>query len=619
MSARLKVEFSNYGLEEYRMFLRAKAVPEFEVVLDDDGIASGISVPARFGHLLGMTDEGDVTDGEFVELPEFLFEDQKQIVMTALEAERFACWSDCGLGKTLIELEFARQVIEATGGRVLIITLAEVVNEIVREAAKFYGEKLPIRILQSREEMRAWCAGESKASAYEVQRYEVGRFDLINWEVRAIVKIGGDGSEFPISVSKHAGNEAAARRRYEEMCSQAPGETASIAITNYEKMNPESGPDGQSGQIVNEMRSLAGLILDESSRLKTGGGKQKWALIKSSKGIRYKLSCTATPAPNEVMEFASQAAFLERIRGEGEVVWTYFTRDPVTQEWTVKAHARPHFFRWMASWSIYLRDPAAYGWRRVGADGHALPRVPEPEILEHRIEATEEQRALAFQVESEESAKATKRKGVDLFAAKSLGMVGRNVLNQIAKGFRYTSTATGRRGHRMIESMKPDFIAELVKRDVAAGLQVLVWCVFVEEVNQIVRALTRAGVHAEALTGDHSKKERACVLDGYRANEVPVLVSEASLLGFGLNFQFVGSMVFSGLTDSFEMFYQAVRRAFRFGQTRRLRVHLPYIPECEEAILRNVLRKASQFEALIAEQEQAYVIARAELEARSAA
>jgi len=85
------------------------------------------------------------------------------------------------------------------------------------------------------------------------------------------------------------------------------------------------------------------------------------------------------------------------------------------------------------------------------------------------------------------------------------------------------------------------------------------------------------------------------------------------MLGFGLNFQFCGSMVFSGFTDSFESFYQAVRRAYRFGQTRALRVHLPYIPELEEAILRNVLRKARQFEALIREQEQAYVEARREL------
>jgi hypothetical protein len=88
---------------------------------------------------------------------------------------------------------------------------------------------------------------------------------------------------------------------------------STIAIVNYEKFNPEKGKTGKDAAIP-EVRHLAGVILDESSRLAMGGGKQKWVIIQSTKGIPYKLSCTATPAPNDTMEFASQASFLERMR-----------------------------------------------------------------------------------------------------------------------------------------------------------------------------------------------------------------------------------------------------------------------------------------------------------------
>lgn len=534
----VSVEFQDFGLQEYRTFLRAKGVPEFRILLDDAGIAHGLSVPARFAHMLDMA--APVNEGRWRRLPDFLFQDQREILRMALDAERFAVWSDCGLGKTLIELEFARQVSMRTRGRVLIITLADVVPEIVREAAKFYGRRLPVRILRSREEMRQWCADAGQCG---------------------------------------------------------------VAVTNYEKMNPEGGPETQ---VVREMRHLAGLVLDESSRLKTGGGKQKWALIHSAKGIRYKLSATATPAPNEVMEFACQASFLERIRGEAEVMWTYFARDPRTQEWTVKEHARPHFFRWMASWSIYVRDPAAYGWPRNAA------AVPEPDFYEYRIPATEKQRELALEVVRAESTKTAAMD--DMFASHSLGMVGRNILSQIAKGFRYHGKDVER-----LESNKPAYVADLIRSEVAQGLQVLCWCLYDAEVDILMEKLRAAGVPAVSLGGKDSKEGRLSVLSRFRKGLVPVLVSKAQLLGFGLNFQHVGSMVFSGFNDSFEAFYQAVRRAYRFGQTRRLQVHLPYIPELEEAMLRNVLRKSAQFEDLIQAQEAAYVGARAELLERIAA
>jgi hypothetical protein len=191
-------------------------------------------------------------------------------------------------------------------------------------------------------------------------------------------------------------------------------------------MNPD-----ESGQVVPEMKALAGVALDESSRLKAGGGKQKWALIHSCKGIPYKLSCTATPAPNDVIEFASQASFLERMRSENEIIWTFFTKDKETGEWTVKRHAQSAFFEWMCAWSIYLRDARRYGWSR----NVELP--PEPVIIKHPIEMTLEQAKAALTYN-------TNNKGqMSLFATQAQGIVGRSKLSQIAKGFIYDKTDGG--------------------------------------------------------------------------------------------------------------------------------------------------------------------------------
>jgi hypothetical protein len=95
--------------------------------------------------------------------PSNLFEDQIATLRLALDAKRFAVWSGCGLGKTPICLEWARQVMHRTGGRVLIVTLNEIVQQFIEEAKKFYGEDLPILRLNSRQEMRDFAAGRMEA------------------------------------------------------------------------------------------------------------------------------------------------------------------------------------------------------------------------------------------------------------------------------------------------------------------------------------------------------------------------------------------------------------------------------------------------------------------------
>lgn len=533
---RMKIRFGHFDISNYRLFLRAKALPEYSVEFHRDSETYTLEAPARFASLLGV--EAPAAAGPALPFCPKLYDDQVELVQTAVEAKRFAIWSRCGNGKTPMGLEWARQVSARTGGRVLIVTFKEIVREWLKESWKFYGKGMALEVLETRQEMRTWCAA------------------------------GGPG----------------------------------LAITNYEKFNAE----GLDDQVVTELRHLAGLALDESSRLKTGGGKQKWALIRSAKGIEYKLSLTATPAPNDLMEFASQAAFLEKMRSENDIIWTFFTRDPETQEWTVKPHARRAFFEWMSSWSIYVNDPKRYGWRRGQKD------VPAPEYFTVPIKITDAQRAMLDEIAVDE----TTGQG-DLFGGESKGIQERSKLSQIAKGFRYVKHGAGRRVER-VESLKPARILRILKEELKRRAQVLVWTVFDEEVEILREALAPIGGVVSYLTGETPEDERQRILHDFEDGKVRILVSRPRMLGYGMNFQFCGAMVFSGWTDSFEDLYQAVRRAYRHGQQESVRVYFPIVPELEGDVFDNICRKEAEFERAIAEMEEAYIAARARLKAGAA-
>ncbi|RRK02369.1 hypothetical protein Ga0100230_004230 [Opitutaceae bacterium TAV3] len=180
-------------------------------------------------------------------------------------------------------------------------------------------------------------------------------------------------------------------------------------------------------------------------------------------------------------------------------------------------------------------------------------------------------------------------------------------LSQIAKGFRYEGGESSRKV-TPIKSLKPTVVGALVRKAAAEDRQVLVWCVFDEEAKIVGRHLK--GVKGVAqLHGDTPEGKRERILEDFRHGKIRVLVGKAGMLGYGLNFPFVETMVFSGYDDSFERFYQAVRRAYRYGAKKRLTVHLPYIPGLEDHIWENILRKKSQWEEDTAACERAYAAA----------
>jgi len=501
------VNFDKFDLAAYELFLRVKALPESQTEMDARTGNYKVTFPKRFLADVGVNVEAAAIAP--LPVPDWMFDYQRFIVGQAIDSERYAAFCDCGMGKTPMSLEFGRQAIHRTDGRVLVMEPKAIIPQYVAEARRFYGDTLPVEVLETRERLAEWCR---------------------------------DGR--------------------------------GMAICSYHKL-----VDGQ----LPEMRNIDGVICDESSILKGGGGVIKWNLIKSARGIRYKLSCTATPAPNEIMEYASQASFLEKLKTDTDILWTFFSRDK-RGNWSVKPHAKSAFYKFLSSWSIYLRNPAAYGFR------DNLAEIPAPEFIDHRVDPTDEQ--MAFQ------RRICRDAGAGLLADRALGVTQRTKLSEAAKGFYYEAKKPV-----AIPSNKPRRVAELIEEEVSRGVQVIVWTVFDEEAEIISREY--AGDIA-LLDGKLDDDEREDVIADFISGRHRVLMGKASMLAFGLNLQNAGAMIWSGFTDSYEQYYQGVRRIYRYGQTKRTRIHTVYVDELEGPILQNVMAKKASFELDAAEQEWHY-------------
>jgi len=509
----LTVTLDRFDQAAYDLFLRAKQLPEKRMEFDVDTDTYKVVAPARFAHILDATLKASpAISGE---LALHLFDYQRWIVETALEARRYAVWADTGLGKTAMMVEWARQV--AGDGGALILEPNRECAEQTRELADDYYGGLPIEPLYTRQDLEAWLT--------------------------------------------------------------AP---RGLAVSTHHMLAREG---------LSALRRLAGLVLNESSILKTGGGSIKWNLIHSAKGIPYKLSATATPAPNDTMEYASQASFLEKLRSEGDILWTYFTRDK-RGNWRVKPHARDAFYAFMAGWSIYMRDPASYGFAPI------LDSLPPPVYHEHRVPITQEQLAAMQELLTS--------RGRGLFDT-AYSATERQKLAQIARGFLYEGSGS-ERTTRAIASRKPDMVARLVSGEADEERPTIVWTNFDAESEMLGARIREVRDDLKVAELDKSTEHAAEeILRGFRREDTDVLITKPQRVGYGLNFQRCRAMVFSGIDDSFERRYQAVRRAYRLGQRYPVHVHVPHVPELEGLMVENVGEKEAQFEADVALAESRYV------------
>jgi hypothetical protein len=332
-----------------------------------------------------------------------------------------------------------------------------------------------------------------------------------------------------------------------------------IAVTNYEAIREGLIPG-----------NLAGLILDESSMLKSHYGEYGNRLIELGRGLKWKLCATGTPAPNDRIEFANHAVFLDRCRTVNEFLATYFINRGETQNrWELKPHALKPFYRSLADWSIFLTNPATYGWSdNVGT-------TPPIHIHIDHVELTPEQRKAAQSLTGS-------------LITNEIGGIGeRGKLSQIAKG----------KGG--MPTNKPSHIRSMVDRWPREST--IIWCNYNDEQELMEQTFPEA----VSIKGETPEAKRLEYIDAFKSGDVKILISKPKILGFGLNLQVCTRQVFSGLKDSYEEFYQAVKRSNRIGSTRPLNVHIP-VTELEIPFVDNVLRKADRVESDTKEQEHLF-------------
>jgi superfamily II DNA or RNA helicase len=332
-----------------------------------------------------------------------------------------------------------------------------------------------------------------------------------------------------------------------------------IGVTNYESI--------REGLFQSK---LGGLILDESSMLKSHYGAWGTRLIELGQGLDWKLCATGTPAPNDRIEFANHAVFLDRARTVNEFLACYFINRGETQNrWELKAHALKPFYRSLADWSIFLTNPATYGWKdNVGT-------MPPMHIHIDNIELTDEQRKAAQDLTG------------NLLTTSIGGIASRGKLSQIAKG------------KNGIATNKPAFIKAQV--DSWPDESTIIWCHYNDEQEQMEKTFP----DAVSISGSTKESDREEGIRRFKSGEVKVLITKLKILGFGLNLQVCTRQIFSGLKDSYEEFYQGVKRSNRIGSTKPLNVHIP-VTELEYPFVENVLRKAARVEQDTKEQEELF-------------
>jgi superfamily II DNA or RNA helicase len=341
----------------------------------------------------------------------------------------------------------------------------------------------------------------------------------------------------PLAVSQQFEREAAKLYLRPELtiCSSQADVQHGINVTNYQKLHKF------------DLSRFSGVALDESSILKSLDGKTRAELIEACRDVPFRLSATATPSPNDHTELGGQAEFLGVMK-HSEMLATFFINDlSHTGDWRLKGHARELFWKWVCSWGAIVKMPSDLG---CSDEGYLLP----PLVYHEHVVPADHQQAHATGLLFAQAAETL----TDQRRARK-GSLSRRV--QIAADIANTSSA---RGH------------------------VIVWC----DLNDESKALAKAIDDSVELTGSMSDDEKEEAIRAFVAGEKRVLVSKPSLCGFGLNFQFARTVVFCGVTHSFEAFYQAVRRSWRFGVDGSVDVHI-VTSELEGRVVESLKLKAA--------------------------
>jgi DNA modification methylase len=336
----------------------------------------------------------------------------------------------------------------------------------------------------------------------------------------------------PLAVAEQTAREGEKFEVVVHLCKTQADVKPGVNITNYEKLaHFDAG-------------HFAGIVLDESSILKSFEGKVRTEIIEAFRDTPFKLACTATPAPNDHMELANHAEFLH-VMSRPEMLATFFVHDGgTTSQWRLKGHAVKAFWEWVASWAVMMSMPSDLGYEDNGF------KLPPMEIEQIVVDRT------GYIVKEAQTLQDRRRARTD-----SLDLRVQNAVELVMS--------------------KPDE-------------SWLVWC----DLNKESEALKKAIPGSVEVKGADDPDYKTSSLTGFARGEIKILISKPSIAGFGMNFQVCHNQVFTGLSDSFEQYYQAVRRSWRFGQKEQVKVYV-ITSEKEGAVVKNIKRKERDFETML--------------------
>jgi len=326
----------------------------------------------------------------------------------------------------------------------------------------------------------------------------------------------------PLTVSVQTVQEGAKFGIPVTLCESAEDVMPGINITNYEKLDKFKGC------------TFEGVVLDESSILKSFTGATRNQIIDFFSQTPFRLACTATPAPNDFMELGNHSEFLG-IMSYTEMLSMFFVHDGgQTSKWRLKGHAEDVFWQWMGSWAVVINNPADLGYQM---DGYDLPPLRIHEVIADGDEPITEPMTLMQR-------RKARKDTLDARCAAAAALVN-------------SSTD-----------------------------QWLVWC----DLNAESAMLAQEIAFSSEVRGSDKATIKSSRMMGFSMGFNHCLVTKPSIAGFGMNWQNCHKVVFVGLSDSYEQYYQAVRRCWRFGQTMPVDVYI-VISAREGCVKENIERK----------------------------
>ena len=315
-----------------------------------------------------------------------------------------------------------------------------------------------------------------------------------------------------------------------------------LVVSNYQQLHRFNQDD------------FGGVVCDESSILKNPDGKIKAAVTEFVRKMPYRLLCTATASPNDHIELGTSSEALGYM-GFVDMVSRFFKKSEETKSrreeyrsglYRFRGHAETHFWRWVCSWARAVRRPSDLGF---SDDGYILPDLI---TAEHVVSARTANPDFLFDMPAQ-------------------------------------GLAEQRQERRRTITERCELAASMVNH---TGKPAVVWCHLNPE-GKLLRKLIPDAVEVSGEDSDQAKEE---AFDAFSSGKIRVMISKPIVAGFGLNWQHCAHQTFFP-SHSFEQWYQAVRRSWRFGQKNK--VHIDVISsEGESGVLKNLMRKANQSEVM---------------------